>query len=321
MSRTVALTGATGFIGSRLARILRQAGWQVRALVRPLTGTGRLADLNVTWVTGTLEDSQSLTALVTGADAVVHCAGAVRGAKEADFRRVNVTGVERIVTAARRQSPAPHFLLISSLAAREPQLSAYAASKRDGERALQNQAGTMPWVILRPPAVYGPGDREILPMFRWMMRGIAFFTGPGSARFSLLYVDDLATAVACLLEQRDNVRGATFELHDGRQDGYSWNDIVSTVRELRRSPVIRVRVPLLWLKLAAALNEGIARLFSLSPMLTLGKIRELSHPDWVASNQAIYLATGWQPSVPLEQGLCRTLDLPTSGTSTERKRP
>lgn len=320
MSRTVALTGATGFIGSTLARILRQAGWQVRALVRPQTGPGRLADLNVTCVTGTLEDSKSLTALVTGADAVVHCAGAVRGASEADFQRVNVTGVEQIVAAASRQSPAPHFLLISSLAAREPQLSAYAASKRDGERALQNEAGTMPWVILRPPAVYGPGDREILPLFRWMMRGIALVTGPGSARFSLLYVDDLAAAVARLLEQRDTVRGATFELHDGRQDGYSWSDIVSTVRELRRSSVIRVRVPLLWLKLAAALNEGIARLFGLSPMLTLGKVRELSHPDWVASNQAIYLATGWQPSVALKQGLCRTLDLSASGTSIEPNR-
>lgn len=320
MPRTVALTGATGFIGSTLARVLHQAGWEVRALVRPGTAANRLTNLRITRVTGSLEDVESLRSLVAGADAVVHCAGAVRGVTQSDFRRINVTGVERLVAAAGRQTPPPYFLLISSLAAREPQLSAYAASKRDGERALQDHAGSMPWVVLRPPAVYGPGDREMLPLFRWMMHGIAFVTGAKRARFSLLYVDDLATAVARLLEQRDT-QGATLELHDGRQHGYSWDDIVSTVRELRRSQVIRVRVPIVLLRVVAALNEGVARLFKLSPMLTLGKVRELSHPDWVTNNQAIHRATGWQPTVLFEEGLCRTLGLPASRLGVPPDRP
>jgi nucleoside-diphosphate-sugar epimerase len=320
MPRTVALTGATGFIGSTLARVLHQAGWEVRALVRPGTAANRLSDLGITRVSGNLEDVASLRSLVAGADAVVHCAGAVRGATQSDFRRINVTGVERLVAAARSQTPPPYFLLISSLAAREPQLSAYAASKRDGERALQDNAGGMPWVVLRPPAVYGPGDREMLPLFRWMMRGIALVTGARRARFSLLYVEDLATAVARLLEQPDT-QGTTFELHDGRQDGYSWDDIVSTASQLRGSHVIRVRVPVVLLNLVAALNEGLARLFKLSPMLTLGKVRELSHPDWVTDNQAIHRATGWQPSVLFEEGLCKTLGLPASTLDVTPDRP
>jgi nucleoside-diphosphate-sugar epimerase len=320
MSRTVALTGATGFIGSTLATVLHQAGWEVRALVRPGTTARHLTDLSITRVTGTLEDVESLRSLVAGADAVVHCAGAVRGATQSDFRRVNVTGVERLAAAAGLQTPPPYFLLISSLAAREPQLSAYAASKRDGEHALQDKAGGMPWVILRPPAVYGPGDREMLPLFRWMMHGIALVTGARRARFSLLYVDDLATAVACLLEQGDT-QGATFELHDGHPDGYSWDDIVSTVRELRGSRVIRVRVPVQLLRLAAAINEGTARLFKRSPMLTLGKVRELSHPDWVSNNQALHRATGWQPSVLLEEGLRKTLGLPASSIGVAPNQP
>jgi len=320
MSRTVALTGATGFIGSTVATVLRRAGWEVRALVRPGTAARHLTDLKLTCVTGSLEDFESLRSLVAGADAVVHCAGAVRGAKQSDFRRVNVTGVERLADKRQLQTPPPYFLLISSLAAREPQLSAYAASKRDGERALQDKAGNMPWVILRPPAVYGPGDRELLPLFRWMMHGIALLTGARQARFSLLYVDDLATAVARLLDQRDT-QGATFELHDGHQDGYSWDDIVSTVRKLRGSHVIRVRVPIQLLRSAAALNEVTARLFKRSPMLTPGKVRELSHPDWVTHNQAIHRATGWQPSVLLEEGLRKTLGLPASSTGVAPEPP
>jgi nucleoside-diphosphate-sugar epimerase len=320
MSRTVALTGATGFIGSTLATVLHRSGWEVRALVRPGTTARHLTDLRIARVTGTLEDVESLRSLVAGADAVVHCAGAVRGATQSDFRRVNVTGVERLAAAAGLQTPPPYFLLISSLAAREPQLSAYAASKRDGERALQDKAGSMPWVILRPPAVYGPGDREMLPLFRWMMHGIALVAGARRARFSLLYVDDLATAVTRLLEQRDT-QGATFELHDGHPDGYSWDDIVSTVRELRGSHVIRVRVPVQLLRLVAAINAGTARLFKRSPMLTPGKVRELSHPDWVSNNQAIHRATGWQPSVLLEEGLRKTLGLPASSIGVAPDQP
>ena len=108
---------------------------------------------------------ESLRRLVDGADAVVHCAGVVRGADQADFERVNVDGVARLVRSAAEQHPKPRFLLVSSLAAREPGLSQYAASKRKGEAALASESDGMPWAVIRPPAVYGPGDREILAAF------------------------------------------------------------------------------------------------------------------------------------------------------------
>src|SRR5512143_4088465 len=128
--RTLALTGATGFIGAALLKRLLNAGWTVRALCRSTPPQGRAAHTGgrLQWFQGRLEDSVSLRRLVDGATAVVHCAGAIRGASAAQFNQVNVEGVARLVQAARELHPLPRFLLISSLAAREPQLSPYASS-------------------------------------------------------------------------------------------------------------------------------------------------------------------------------------------------
>ena len=126
---TVAITGATGFVGAALTRRLAATGRNIQALVRPLSNRKRPSGIAVRWIDGDLEDTDSLRRLIHGADAVVHCAGAVRGATQAQFNRVNVDGTARLVKLLVRQHPTPDFLLISPLAAREPHLSPYAASK------------------------------------------------------------------------------------------------------------------------------------------------------------------------------------------------
>ena len=307
MTGTIALTGATGFIGAAVARRLAVDGWQVRALVRRSSPRMRWTEFSGEWVEGDLQDEDSLRRLVVGAEAVVHCAGAVRGASRNQFNSVNVDGVARLVRAGLAQHRVPRFLLMSSLAAREEHLSSYASSKRDGERALAEAAGEMEWIALRPPAVYGPGDREILPLFRWIERGIAPVLGSSSARFSLLYVEDLAEAVVRWLECRNHERAA-FELHDGQPHGYSWNDLVATAARVCARRVLRVPVPPLVLHLAGGVNLAAATIFGYSPMLTTGKVRELRHPDWVCDNAALNRATGWGPRVGLEEGLRRTLE-------------
>ena len=309
MEYTVALTGATGFIGNRVARRLVANGCKLQALARATSDRSPLSGFNnIHWVEGTLEDPDSLGRLVRGADAVVHCAGAVRGATQAHFDRLNVDGAARLVRAAVEQHPLPRFLLISSLAAREPGLSYYAASKRKAETVLAEQAGSMPWAVLRPPAVYGPGDKEMLPLLRWMARGIAFVVGSGNARISMLYVDDLADAIQKWLV-KDALLKKVFELHDGQPAGYSWQDVVDTVGHLSGKHVQNVKIPLTFLKTVAVLNENAGRIFRYAPMLTPGKLRELRHPDWVCDNTAFTRQTGWTPRVSLEEGLRRTLDL------------
>jgi len=306
MSGTIALTGATGFIGGALIEHLLAGGWRVRALARTRSAH-MLPELpGLETVIGSLQDSESLNRLLQGACAVVHCAGAVRGVTAAEFNAVNVDGVKRLVRAALAQATGPRFLLISSLAARAPQLSHYASSKRQGEHVLASMAEDMEWIALRPPAVYGPGDREMLPLFQWMGRGIAPILGEPDSRVSLLYVEDLCTAVTSWLDGGHCGRGV-YEMNDTQPGGYSWDEIIARVSTLRSRHIIGVPLPALLLKSLAAINVSTARLMGYAPMLTPGKVRELRHPDWVSDNTALTAAIDWQPRFSLEEGLRRTM--------------
>jgi nucleoside-diphosphate-sugar epimerase len=306
MPDTIAITGATGFVGAAVARRLTAAGHRLQALFRPASGHRQPSDLSVRWIAGDLNHADSLQQLVSDADAIVHCAGAVRGATREDFNRVNADGLEHLLRATLDQPRIPRFLLISSLSAREPAISHYAASKRQGETLLARKSAQLPWTIYRPCAVYGPGDQEMLPIFKWMARGIAPVLGSGNSRFSLIFVEDLANAVADWLEH-DGCRSRTYELHDGHPGGYSWHDIIDTIQELRRKAVLRLKIPFWVVKLLAAVNLLAARFFGYAPMLTPGKVGELSHPDWVGDNSRLNQDTGWSPRIMLAEGLKLTL--------------
>jgi len=307
MINTIAITGATGFVGTVLTRRLAAAGWKIRALIRPASTYKRPAGINVEWIDGDLEDVASLGRLVHGADAVVHCAGRVRGATRVQFNRVNVDGTARLVKLAVDQHPTPRFLLISSLAAREPHLSPYAASKREGEEVLVEKSDKLFWTVFRPSAIYGPGDRELMPVFHWMKKGVAPVLGSGNNRFSLLYVEDLAEAIVQWLDHKSNP-ACTYELHDGQPGGYSWRDVIDTVAHLRQGKsVIAIRIPLVVARLVSMLNLITARALGYAPMLTPGKVRELRHTNWVCDNAALNSATGWTPKILLAEGLQRIL--------------
>jgi nucleoside-diphosphate-sugar epimerase len=278
----------------------------VRALYRRRRGNSALAQPELTWVQGDLDDERSLRALVTGADAIVHCAGTVRGADAADFERINADGTRRLVEAAATLPEAPRFLLMSSLAARTPQLSSYAASKRHGEAAVEAAPPNLRWTVLRPPAVYGPGDRELQPLFRLVARGIAPLPAGSTGRFSLIYVDDLAAAVTRWLEA-DRGYGRTFELDDGHPGGYDWDGVLDVAARVLRAgaPVRRLPVPVFFLKLVAAANLAAARVAGYEPMLTPGKVREITHADWLCDSHDFASTMGWQAAVRLEEGLAR----------------
>lgn len=305
MSRTVALTGATGFIGSALAHRLHTAGWGVRALMRAPSRIANLATIPIQFIEGDLADLESLYRLVEGVDDVVHCAGLVRGASLTDFESVNVHGVKNVLQASSEQTRVPRFLLMSSLAAREPLVSPYAMSKFQGEAQLASLAKDMEWMVLRPPAVYGPGDRELRPLLEWMGRGIGLKLGHDQARFSLLYVDDLADAVVMCLDNSFST-SRVLELHDGYLGGYSWNDVIDTVERICQRRVARFSISESMLKCIALCHMTVSRLTGHTPMLTLGKVREFRHHNWVCDNAAVRDAIGWTPKISLDDGLRRT---------------
>jgi nucleoside-diphosphate-sugar epimerase len=279
----------------------------VRILARSDARARALGDVVDETVQGDLEDCTALHGLVDGVFAVVHCAGVVRGARQADFDRVNVAGLQNLLAAmSAAGSRRPNRLVsLSSLAAREPALSYYAASKYRGEQILLTQPDAPHWLALRPPAVYGPGDRELLPLFRLMARGFAPVPGRADARFSMIYVDDIATLVLAWLGHPAPPSGI-FAFDDGTLDGYSWREVAAVVARLCRRPVRTAQVPTALLDIPAWLNRGLGRLFGYAPMLTPEKLRELRHPDWVCDNHAVRAALDWQPRYRLAQGLART---------------
>jgi len=303
MPATVALTGATGFIGGHLVPALERAGWSVRALVRR---TGAALPSSVATVRGSVEDPKALAELVAGAGAVVHGAGLIKARGRADFFRVNAGGVAALAAAAAAQATAPRFVLLSSLAAREPALSDYAGSKRAGEAALAEAAPPLPWTVFRPAVVYGPGDREVLTLLRAMAKGLAPVLGAEHARVSMIHAEDLASAVVGALAP-GNTAGRTYEIDDGRPGGYSWGEIVATAAEVLGRRVRIVRVPPAALRALAYGNLLAGRLSNRIACVTPGKAREILHPDWVCHDQDFALETGWRPRWPLREGLADTV--------------
>ncbi|CAA0126145.1 Uncharacterised protein [Halioglobus japonicus] len=238
---------------------------------------------------------------------MIHGAGAVRGNSQADFDRVNVAGTAAVLEAIRAQPRPLRLLLLSSMVAREPHLSWYSHSKWEGEQLLE-QFTDIDRTVLRPPAVYGPGDKEMLPIFELMQRGIAVVPGSPEVRMSLIHVSDLVEAIiACL--RSEAASGQTLTLSDGRENGYNWHEMTAIAEEHWSRRIRLFQVPRWLLNTVAAVNSKIANITGAAPMLTPPKLRELRHDDWVADNSAITAATGWTPKIGLREGL-QQLKLP-----------
>jgi nucleoside-diphosphate-sugar epimerase len=254
----------------------------------------------IAWAAGSLEDAWSLATLCDGASALIHLAGAVRGADRAAFDAVNVAGAQVAAQAAARAGTA-RLLLISSLAAREPSLSFYAHSKRGGEDVVRAEFPLA--TVLRPPAVYGPGDQELWPLIDGMRRGRGVHPGhPG--RFSLIHVDDVVGAILAWLD--DGGDGGTYEIDDGTVGGYTWSDVLAAVERVTGRRVRRLPVPRAVLAVLGFANQKAARVFRYAPMVTPGKVRELYHPDWVCRDGEFAHETGWRPRLDLQSGLRET---------------
>lgn len=298
MSKIVALTGGTGFIGNTTLHHLLLAGHHVRLLARNINKVEATSD-RLQLIQGDLQQPECVQRLVENVDIIVHCAGRVRGLTEAQFIADNVAATRALVDAACQHSQLQHFIHISSLAARHPQLSYYAKSKYMSEEVLKRHSFRA-WTILRPPAVYGPNDRELRPLFDWMRHGILWIPGNRKNRFSLLHCEDLGRLIVQLVSQSQPSEHI-LEPDDGASMGYQWSDIQTIAADVFHRRVRSITLPVNILKSVALLNMLFSSLINRAPMLTLGKVKELSYSNWISDPAKMYV--DWQPSIDLRVGL------------------
>jgi len=292
---TIAVTGGTGFVGRHVMQYLAASGRAVRALARD---PARLpASANIVPVRGDINDSGAAATLCQGATTVLHIAGAISGSAE-QMMRVNGEGTAALLNAA-DQAGVGRFVHVSSLAAREPDLSPYGRSKARSEEEVNTATRTIQTLIIRPPAVYGEGDTATLPLLKALLANTAVLPGHKASRFSLIHGEDLARILVAAIDSE--VVGLR-EVDDGH-GAYTWTDVAHVMRGLAGRPQRVTYLPRAAAMMVGHAGDVLAKLTRRPMMVSAGKMHELYHHDWVSR------PPGWpRPNpVTLGEGMHRTL--------------
>ena len=291
---TIAITGASGFVGQAVLDQAAAQGLAIRALARkpqpPRAG--------VEWIEGDLDDTVALARLVERADAVIHIAGVVNAPDATGFAAGNVVGTLNLVTAA-MVAGTSRFVQVSSLSAREPQLSAYGASKLKGEKVVM--ASPLDWTVVRPPAVYGPRDREMLELFRFAKAGIVPL--PPHGRMAAIHVDDLARLLLALVPSGEDVSHKLFEPDDGHPGGWSHKSFARAIGWAVGKRITPLPLPAFALRAAA---RGDRLLRRAAAKLTEDRVGYMCHPDWTVREELRPPVARWAPQIGTREGLKAT---------------
>ncbi len=311
-SMSIGLTGATGFVGAALADLLLEQGHHLSVLVRNPARLHRREGVRV--VEGDLSDPQVLQNFVQGQDHIIHCAGLTHARRNEEFYEVNVDGARQLAEVFADQCGDANdgtdgenkFIHISSLAARQPEISTYARSKFQSEQAIiDGLSGRAKHIILRAPAMFGPRDTATLPFFKAVKNGLAPVPASKSpTRASILFVDDFARAVLTALYHAPADK--LYEVGDNQPDGHSWDEIAYACATAQKVKARTLSLPHSVLWAYAASTSALIRATGRSPMVTPEKIAEFFHPDWAARENLLKDATDWHPKIPLKEGFART---------------
>jgi uncharacterized protein YbjT (DUF2867 family) len=266
----IAVTGGTGFVGSHFVEHALAQGHQLRALTRrPQPGRA-----GITWIEGALDKPDSLAALVQGTDAVLHIAGVINAPDRAGFAAGNIEGTRALI-AATEAAGIRRFVQVSSLTAREPDLSLYGWSKAEADKLLI--ASNLDWTIVRPPAIFGPRDQEMLELFKLAKRHVVPLP-PAGGRMSVIAVGELIRLLLALPTSNALIREIV-EPDDGRPDGWDHRDFARAIGAAMGSKVVPLPLTRPVLDAIAAL-DGLFR--GENAKLTPDRVAYFCHSDWVS---------------------------------------
>lgn len=319
-NRTILVTGATGFIGSHLCERLIRDGAQVRCLVRPAAPRGHrfMPPPGADSVPGDLVSGAGLEPAVKNVEIIFHLAGVTKALKPTAYHLGNVQATGNLLEACRRAGVRPRFVHVSSLAAAGPSadgapvresdpphpVSNYGESKLQAETAVRESALAEQAVIVRPPVVYGPRDRDVLQAFRAVSRGIMLQIGSGTSYFSYIHVQDLVEgllAVACC----DSGGGSIFNLANLRP--ISWREFAGISAELMGRKVWVAPVPVSAAMLFGYAADLMARIRREPQILSTDKIREAAHHNWTCDTSLAGQKLGYKPQLSFREGVNSTL--------------
>lgn len=288
----IAVTGGTGFVGSHFLDSALAEGHELRALAR----RAQPERAGITWVEGALDKPDSLDVLAEGADAVVHIAGVINAPDRAGFAEGNIEGTRAMIAAAERAG-VRRFVQVSSLAAREPALSDYGWSKAEADTLLM--ASSLDWTIVRPPAIFGPRDNELLELFK-LTRWHVIPLPPAGGRMSLIAVEDLVRLLS-LLPASNALTRQIVEPDDGAAHGWDHRHFAQAIGAATGKRVLPVSLPRALLDGIAAIDRAIR---GRNAKLTADRVSYFCHPDW--TSHARPPADVWAPRSDTREALVAT---------------
>jgi len=313
------VTGATGFIGSHLVELLLQKNYAVKVLLRKTSDTVWLKGLPIEYVYGDLFDADALKQAVIGVDYVYHSAGVTKAKTKEDYYRGNAEGTRNILDAVQRHNPGVRrFVQVSSQTAVGPSpsrvpvkedadphpITTYGMSKRKAEEECLGGALTVPVTIVRPPAVYGPRDKDIYEFFSTMSRGLQPMVGMGEKYVSLIHVGDLVRGILMAAES-EKAAGGTYFISS--KDVYGWKEIGEVTRRVLGKSAIRVRIPEFGIYVIATFAEFFALFSSKPALINYEKARDMVQDYWTCDGSKAKRDFGYEQEISLEEGIRSTV--------------
>lgn len=316
-ARTILITGANGFVGSRLCHRFADHGYRVIAGVRPSAKLELLEGTEVEYRHGDVTQPESLVEMVKGVDYIIHNAGLVKAKGPDHFFRVNVKGTQNLCEAVLEQNPEIKKLIyISSLAAAGPSLdgrpvkesdqphpvSFYGKSKLGGEQVAHSFADRLNILSIRPPGVYGPGDTEIFSLFQTTHYHLRPVIGNQKRLLQLVHVDDLVRGIQLALEA-ETESGESFFIGENR--AYRMSELARLLHQAIGRWAIPVIIPSPIFRLIAMISEAIFNILDATPMLTPDKAEELLCA-WAMDGSKAKTKLGFESQIDLASGLKST---------------